>query len=333
MCHWEKIWLSDCPLDFKPEFYRRYIDDTFLLFRDQSHALLFLDYLNSKHQSIKFSIEIENNNSLSFLDSKITKIDNTFNSSVFRKATFTGLGLSYFSFCNFRFKINAIRTLLHRAYNICSSFRDLHVEFTFLQTFFSSNGFPTAFVNTHIKRFLARKYSGTNDVTEALQRIYCVFPYFGFSSDKLLRDLEILYKRHFPTAKLGLCFVYSHKIGSFFRYKDVLPKRMRASIVYKFSCVQCTSGYVGMTTMPFYVRIAQHRGVSFRSGRHLAQPGHSSVRLHSEQCGAPVTENDFQILHTASNDLDLKILESLYIAKVKPDLNNTNSSFPLQVFA
>ena len=47
MCFMEQKWLSDCPLDFKPVYYRRYIDDTFLLFRDKSHVTHFLNYLNS----------------------------------------------------------------------------------------------------------------------------------------------------------------------------------------------------------------------------------------------------------------------------------------------
>ena len=29
----EKIWLQNCPSEFKPVIYRRYVDDTFLLFR------------------------------------------------------------------------------------------------------------------------------------------------------------------------------------------------------------------------------------------------------------------------------------------------------------
>ena len=29
--------LADCPSEFKPEFYRRYIDDTFLLFKNQEN--------------------------------------------------------------------------------------------------------------------------------------------------------------------------------------------------------------------------------------------------------------------------------------------------------
>ena len=62
LCHHEKIWLSQCPPQFKPVFYRRYMDDTFLLFTDPSHILPFLDYLNSQHPNIKFTCEIEQNN-------------------------------------------------------------------------------------------------------------------------------------------------------------------------------------------------------------------------------------------------------------------------------
>ena len=30
----EQIWLNECPERFKPIFYTRYIDDTFVLFKD-----------------------------------------------------------------------------------------------------------------------------------------------------------------------------------------------------------------------------------------------------------------------------------------------------------
>ena len=102
MCYHEENWLSDCPEDFKPLFYKRYIDDTFLLFEDQSHVPLFLTYLNSKHVNINFTFETEQNNILSFLDCEIHRLDNKFHSSVFRKNSFTGLG-SVFSFSNLRF--------------------------------------------------------------------------------------------------------------------------------------------------------------------------------------------------------------------------------------
>ena len=59
MCYHEQKWLSDCPNDFPPIFYRRYIDDLFLLFKHPDHAKLFLNYLNCQHQNVKFTCETE----------------------------------------------------------------------------------------------------------------------------------------------------------------------------------------------------------------------------------------------------------------------------------
>ena len=37
LCYHEKIWLENCPSEFKPVIYRRYVDETFLLFRSKHH--------------------------------------------------------------------------------------------------------------------------------------------------------------------------------------------------------------------------------------------------------------------------------------------------------
>ena len=41
---------------------------------------------------------------------------------------------------------------------------------------------------------------------------------------------------------------------------------MRSPILYKFSCLKCTSEYVGMTTPTLGTRADEHAGVSFRTG-------------------------------------------------------------------
>ena len=50
MCSFESKWLRDCPNDFKPEFYRRYVDDIFVLFRSPDHATKFKEYLPSQRK-------------------------------------------------------------------------------------------------------------------------------------------------------------------------------------------------------------------------------------------------------------------------------------------
>ena len=86
------------------------LDDTFILFKHASHAPLFLNYLNNQHQNIAFTIETEQNQKLPFLDVVITRSNNKIRTSVYRKPTFSGQGLSFFSFCTLRFKLNSIKT-------------------------------------------------------------------------------------------------------------------------------------------------------------------------------------------------------------------------------
>ena len=52
----------------KPTVYCRYVDDTFSLFHKETEFQKFLNCLNSLHSSLKFTNEIETNNSLPFLD-------------------------------------------------------------------------------------------------------------------------------------------------------------------------------------------------------------------------------------------------------------------------
>ena len=47
--------------------------------------------MNLKHRNIKFTFETENFNNFSFLDVKITRQSKRFVTSIFRKATFSGV--------------------------------------------------------------------------------------------------------------------------------------------------------------------------------------------------------------------------------------------------
>ena len=78
-----------------PNFYRRYIDDTFALVPDLTAATNFLSILNDAHPAIQFTMETAVNNSLPFVGMVITKTDNHLKTSVYRKKTNKGLLLHY----------------------------------------------------------------------------------------------------------------------------------------------------------------------------------------------------------------------------------------------
>ena len=104
----------------KPFIYLHYVDDTFVSFRSSNDALLFFDKLNELHSSLTFTMEEENNNKQPFLDVLVERCDSSFLTSVYRKPTFTGLYLSWYSFVPRSRKLNLIRCLSYRALNICS---------------------------------------------------------------------------------------------------------------------------------------------------------------------------------------------------------------------
>ena len=70
------------------------------MFRLRDHVKKFVDYMNKKHPNIRFIFEVEDQNSFSFLDIKI--IRNTekkaFETSVYRKSTFSGAFTNFKSF-------------------------------------------------------------------------------------------------------------------------------------------------------------------------------------------------------------------------------------------
>ena len=67
--------------------------------------------------------------------------------SIFRKPTFTGLMINFASFSPFKYKINLIKTLIHRAYYISSSFiisntvTHLTVVYIYYLYYFLNNNF------------------------------------------------------------------------------------------------------------------------------------------------------------------------------------------------
>ena len=69
---------------------RRYVDDTFL-FSSELEVTKFFNYMNSIHPHYKFTIEREEGNSLSFLDINIFCESGKFQTSVYRKLTFSGV--------------------------------------------------------------------------------------------------------------------------------------------------------------------------------------------------------------------------------------------------
>ena len=74
----------------KPKVWYRYVDDTFVIWPHGMEKLqMFLEHLNSRHNNIKFTMELEDNGSLPFLDVLLTRTGGKLSHTVYRKPTNT----------------------------------------------------------------------------------------------------------------------------------------------------------------------------------------------------------------------------------------------------
>ena len=335
MSHMEKQFLDNCDPTYKPKLYRRYVDDTFCLFNNRDEALKFLEYINKIHPNIKFTIEEEIENKLPFLDIEIFKIESSFATSVFRKKTFTGLGSHFYSFTPFKYKISAIKTLIHRAYHLSSNWYNFTTEIDFLINFFNNNGYPKNLVLKLISNFLNNIYMPITTVaTVSKKKIYISMPYLGFKQNKFNKDLKAIVSKFYPMVSVITAPVNPFSIGSLFKFKDRLPSDMNSGVVYLFNCPKCTLGtvsYIGCTERMLRVRVAGHLGLSHRTGDSIGVKENSAIRRHALSCKASISIKNFKIIDSFKDKLSLLIAESIHIKRSCPTLNTDLSSVPLYV--
>ena len=151
--------LENCSSYFKPIVYRRFVDDTFLLSWSKDHVEKFRNYLNNQHKNIKFTSEIEENGSLSFLDIKISRENNKFVASVYLKPTFSGVFTNFESFIPDIYKCGLTEVLLHRSFRLCSNNKNIRREIETLKSILKRNSHPHNLVNHCIKHFWIRYLS------------------------------------------------------------------------------------------------------------------------------------------------------------------------------
>ena len=180
LCFREQIWLGNCPVEFKPVIYGRFVDDTFLLFRSKELIEKFRLYLNCQHPNIKFNSEIEENNSISFLDIKINRDNNRFLTSVYLKPTFSGVFTNFDSYIPLPHKSGLISSLSYRAFRLCSNFEISHQEIIFLKDIFKRNGYPYNFIDKCVKRFLDKIFIEKKVFSVAQKKeLVFVLPFIG----------------------------------------------------------------------------------------------------------------------------------------------------------
>ena len=146
--------------------YRRYVDDTFSIRITENESERFLGELNSLNPALKFTCESEENGSLPFLDTRLTKENGgedavSFSTAVYRKPTFTGQYTRWDSFSAKKHEANLIKCLTNRVVKISSS-NKLQEELQEIRNIFEKNGYPPCVVEKVMARLLSPKRKKTD---------------------------------------------------------------------------------------------------------------------------------------------------------------------------
>ena len=125
-----------------PSYYKRYVDDTLTVMKDEVSAYSFLHVLNDLHPSISFTLDLPTESTLPFLGMVLRKDSQSITTSVYVKPTNTGLLLHYNSHVDNRYKKSFIITMLDRAFKLSSNWSLFHEECIRLKTLFLQLAYP-----------------------------------------------------------------------------------------------------------------------------------------------------------------------------------------------
>ena len=306
-----------------PLVYARYVDDIFLLISNVNT----LEEIKDKFETasvLRFTYEIETRKSLSFLDVKVQReSDDKLSTSVHIKATSSGECLNFCSLSPERYKLGAIKTFLHRAYDVSSSWTSLHLEIERIKQLLTNNNYPMKVIDDTIRKFLDKKQAPqpenntvTNDVTF----------YFKNQMSSQYKTEETMLRKIIqdnvlptnPESRIQLIIYYrSHKLAQLVIKKNPHKATSPYNIVYQYTC-----DVVGCQPAKFYIGYTENTLVE-RMRTH-AQNGSIASHHNSTHSRKPTTQelvNNSKVLKSSPKRQELLIAEALFIKSLNPSIN------------
>ena len=202
--------------------------------------------MNLKHKNIKFTFKTEDSNSFSFLDMKITRKHKRFVTSIFRKATFSGVFINYDSFIFYTNKIGLVHTLLFRFFKVCSSMENFHIEVEYLRSIFKCSSYLVNIIDQCIEKFLDKLYVPKQIVPTVPRReLLVVLPFLGTFPLNLRKRLYKSFSKSLPKCNINVIFQSKNRLSSLFKFKDSIPLHLHSYFIYKFQCSNYNITYYG----------------------------------------------------------------------------------------
>ncbi|XP_072396370.1 uncharacterized protein [Diabrotica undecimpunctata] len=298
----------------------RYVDDCLVFISGNSNsAELLLSKINQIHPNIKFTMELESSKSINFLDLTITRLNDHFDFSIYRKPTQTDHVIPFSSNHPMSHKHAAFHSYIHRLESIPLSDLNYKKELNILRQIAVNNGYDHNIINKfiHKKRLKTlRETAFPRDLTTKPN--YVSLPFYH---ESLSGDIRNLIQR--SVENIHVSFKVPNNLGQHISNSKDPINYMNRSGVYRLKCSDCNATYIGRTC----------RSLSSRSLEHIKRENTSTFSQHLKEHNHTLNiPEDVSLIHNISqkNFLKLDLYEDLEILKEKqksPNCVNRHVSF------
>ncbi|XP_068697769.1 uncharacterized protein [Montipora capricornis] len=134
-----------------PRIWKRYVDDSLVIIKKDAVSS-FPNALNASDPKISFTIELENNGRIAFLDTLVSRGNGVVVIDVYRKTTHTDRSLDFSSHHDIKHRISTASTLLFWASNLPSSHEGKTRETNYVRAALEANGYPSSVISTILNK-------------------------------------------------------------------------------------------------------------------------------------------------------------------------------------
>lgn len=295
-------------LNFNILFYKRYVDDC-LLAIPRGREQQILEAFNSFHQKLQFTIEIEENNQINFLDLTLIKENNRIYTKWYTKNVASGRYLNFNSEHHKTHKKNVVTAVIDRAIKLTSpKYRTETIKKA--KQLLLENNYPEHLINNITKKRIHVFYNSLshkkNQTQTSQPRRYFSLPYISGLSEKIDR----VFNHH----NINIAHKSQNHIKQFFtKLKSETPKMKKTHVIYKIPCNNCNKKYIGQTAQYLQERIKAHKYTKSAS---------TALNKHKTETGHTFNYHETSILGTEQNTYKRNILEMIHINLEPNSVNN-----------
>lgn len=317
----EKRFIYNNNFLIKNFFYYRYVDDIFMIIPDKISEQIILNYFNILSPQLKFTMEIENKNTINFLDVLIEKSHFKIFTSWFRKDSNTLNFTDWNSIGPKHYKINLVKTMINRLRKICSDKNILKKDLWELKLSFIRSNYPIMLLN---------KLFSKNRIIKPLaiasqKEFFLGVKFYNNRSVKFARSLSKIVNKYFGFVKIVTYFPSGKKLINYFSQKIKNNNFDTCMGVYQIPCNDCNLKYIGETGRAFKIRIKEHEA-NCRN-----HSNYSAVVNHSDS-GHSLNFSSSKIIYSESHVTRRKIAEALLINQQSHVMDGNINSHSLKIF-